>query len=95
MQVELEEEKEEEAAEEAPIAAISLAPKGPALRLRESWVAEAAGGALLRAGLSGAVLWASSEAKSLSGSIPFKFEVRARGGGTLFIVYSAAFTLLQ
>jgi len=69
----------EEAQEPHPIS-ILLAPKGPALRLRETWVAECVGSAVARAGLSGAVLWASQEVKSLSGSVPFKLQVRVSGG---------------
>lgn len=65
--------------EEAQPISILLAPKGPALRLRECWLAECVGGRVARAGLSGAVLWASQEVKSLSGSVPFKLQVRPSG----------------
>ncbi|GBF88389.1 hypothetical protein Rsub_01101 [Raphidocelis subcapitata] len=54
---------------------IVLAPKGPALRLRETWLAECVGSRVARAGLSGAVAWASQEVKSLSASVPFRLAV--------------------
>jgi hypothetical protein len=78
LEIKLEEPKPElkpEAEAEPQAINIVLAPKGPALRLRETWLAECVGGRVSRAGLSGAVLWASQEVKSLSGSVPFRLAV--------------------
>jgi hypothetical protein len=84
---------EPKAEEEPQPINIVLAPKGPALRLREAWMAECAGDTILRAGLSGAVCWASQEVKSLSGSVPFKLQASAwaQGGGCRAILFGSTF----
>jgi len=55
----------------------SAVPSGPALRLLEVWGAESHGARCLRAGLVGAVRWASAETKAVSGSVPFGLALEA------------------
>eukprot|EP00879_Flechtneria_rotunda_P020285 GHRR01021333.1.p1 GENE.GHRR01021333.1~~GHRR01021333.1.p1 ORF type:complete len:553 (+),score=155.38 GHRR01021333.1:577-2235(+) len=63
-------EQEEQQQQPSPL----LQYQGPPLQLAESWQAEVVGSRIMRAGLVGAVKWVSTEAKALSGSIPFQLQ---------------------
>ncbi|EFJ40175.1 hypothetical protein VOLCADRAFT_108314 [Volvox carteri f. nagariensis] len=80
------------AAASAPAVAVPapLVPSEPVLRLAEVWRGEAAGGRLVRAGLSGRVEWVSEAAKSKVHTVQFMLQVPEASGAQLAAALTTA-----